>query len=271
MDEHNTTKLHALSQTTGVPIAMIRGINSCPGAAKASKKMAGGLENLLNVGVGAIVMLTQNLWIKYGLVNGASGKVVDLVGENGICDVIIVDIPRYSGPALCGAHPRTWIPIPRSSAQWFSGGSTRERKQFPLTLAYAITIHKSQGSTFLPGTDLVIDIGVLFVRLFECLFACNFTQLQGLGTWLRGSRMLPSQGTLSASIFFIPVIPIRGLTSISMLLHSSCACARNCGCVPWIVRKYVCVLLCIRVIVCLFLRGCPPSQLRCLHMCTNNI
>jgi hypothetical protein len=191
VDEHNTTKLHALSQTTGVPIAMIRAINSCPGAAKASKKMAGGLENLLNVGVGAIVMLTQNLWIKYGLVNGASGKVVDLVGENGKCDVIIVDIPRYSGPALCGPHPRTWIPVPRSAAQWFSGGSTRERKQFPLTLAYAITIHKSQGSTFLPGTDLVIDIGVLycvcaFVWVYICMHSCNFTQLQGLGTKHRG-------------------------------------------------------------------------------------
>ena len=172
MDEHNTTKLHALSQTTGVPIAMIRGINSCPGAAKASKKMAGGLENLLNVGIGAIVMLTQNLWIKYGLVNGASGKVVDLVGENGICDVIIVDIPRYSGPTLCGLHPRTWIPIPRSAAQWFSGGRTRERKQFPLTLAYAITIHKSQGSTFSPGTDLVIDIGLLYCCALVWVYIC---------------------------------------------------------------------------------------------------
>jgi hypothetical protein len=254
VDEHNASKLHALSATTGVAIAMIRSVNSCVGAAKASKKIAGGLDNLLAVGVGASVMLTKNLLIQYGLVNGASGTVVDLVGADGVCDVIIVDIPRYSGPALCGAHPRTWIPIPRSAAQWFSGGSTRERKQFPLTLAYAITIHKSQGSTFLPGTDLVIDIGVLFVRLFECLFACNFTQLQGLGTWLRGSRTLPSQGTLSASIFFILVIPIRGSTLISMLLHSSCACARNYGCVPWIARKYVCVLLCIRAcIVCLFL------------------
>jgi hypothetical protein len=160
VDEHNTAKLHALS-TNGVAIAMIRSINSCPGAAKASKKIAGGLDNLFAVGVGASVMLTQNLWTKHGLVNGSSGTVVDLVGAEGVCDCIIVNVPKYTGPALCAPHPTTWIPITRSSASWFSGGITRERKQFPLTLAYALTIHKSQGSTFSAGTDLIIDIGTV--------------------------------------------------------------------------------------------------------------
>ena len=136
-----------------------RSINSCLGAAKASKKKAGGLENLLSIGVGASVMLTQNLWTKYGLVNGACGTVVDLIGVDGTCECVVVNVPRYSGPPLCAPFPSTWIPIPRSVAQWFSGGLTRERKQFPITLAYAITIHKSQGSTFSAGTDLVIDIG----------------------------------------------------------------------------------------------------------------
>jgi hypothetical protein len=183
VDEHNTAKLHALS-TTGVAIAMIRSINSCPAAAKASKKVAGGLDNLFAVGVGASVMLTQNLWIKHGLVNGASGTVVDIVGAEGVCDCIIVDVPKYTGPPLCAPHPATWIPIPRSASQWFSGGITKERKQFPLTLAYAITIHKSQGSTFSPGTNLVIDIGVLCCCTLLWV-SRNFTRLQVLGIWLR--------------------------------------------------------------------------------------
>jgi ATP-dependent exoDNAse (exonuclease V) alpha subunit len=124
------------------------------------QKKARGVENLLSIGVGAIVMLTQNLWTKYGLVNGACGTVVDIIGVHGVCECVVVDVPRYSGPQLCGAtFPTTWIPIPRSAAQWFSSGLSRERKQFPITLAYAITIHKSQGSTFPAGTNLVIDIG----------------------------------------------------------------------------------------------------------------
>jgi ATP-dependent exoDNAse (exonuclease V) alpha subunit len=104
-------------------------------------------------------MLTQNLWTKYGLVNGACGTVVDLIGVDGVCECVVVNVPRYSGPSLCAPFPATWIPIPRSAAQWFSAGLSRERKQFPITLAYAITIHKSQGSTFSAGTNLVIDIG----------------------------------------------------------------------------------------------------------------
>jgi hypothetical protein len=95
VDEHNTAKLHALL-TTGVAIAMIRSINSCPAAAKASKKVAVGLDNLFAVGVGASVMLKQNLWIKHGSVNGSSGTVVDIVGSEGVCDRIIVDVPKYT-------------------------------------------------------------------------------------------------------------------------------------------------------------------------------
>ena len=160
VEEENTAKLRSLSTDCNVPIAMIRAINSCSKAAKASKKIAGGLDNLICMGIGAKVMLTQNLWTTCGLVNGAIGTIIDICGSDDVVDTIIVNVPSYSGPSLCAPHPCTWIPIPRSSSIWYSNGISKERKQFPLTLAYAITIHKSQGSTFPAGTNLMIDIGI---------------------------------------------------------------------------------------------------------------
>ena len=106
-------------------------------------------------------MVTQNLYTEQGIVNGASGIVVDFVKEDDDCIAVIVDIPKYRGPPLCGtsAERRTWVPIPRKEATWSAGkqATTCRREQFPLTLSFAITIHKSQGSTF---TDaIVMDIG----------------------------------------------------------------------------------------------------------------
>ena len=85
---------------------MIRAFNSCSRAANASKKIAGGLDNLLCIGVGASVMLTQNLWTQYGLVNGAIGTIMDICGSDHVADIIIVNVPSYSGPTLCAPHPR---------------------------------------------------------------------------------------------------------------------------------------------------------------------
>jgi len=48
-------------------------------ARSASEDDAGGLAQSLLLSVGSKVMLTQNLWVQKGLVNGISGNVVDIV------------------------------------------------------------------------------------------------------------------------------------------------------------------------------------------------
>uniref|UniRef100_A0A674ME72 ATP-dependent DNA helicase PIF1 n=1 Tax=Takifugu rubripes TaxID=31033 RepID=A0A674ME72_TAKRU len=90
---------------------------------------------IIQLKVGAQVMLTKNLDITRGLVNGARGVVVAFEsGKNGL--------PRVR--FLCGVtevlKPERWV--------FKSGGGIHlSRQQLPLKLAWAISIHKSQGMT----------------------------------------------------------------------------------------------------------------------------
>ncbi|XP_034039033.1 ATP-dependent DNA helicase PIF1 [Thalassophryne amazonica] len=89
----------------------------------------------LQLKVGAQVMLTKNLDVPRGLVNGARGVVVDFEsGKHGL--------PRVR--FLCGVtevlKPERWVLKSR-------GGVHLCRQQLPLKLAWAISIHKSQGMT----------------------------------------------------------------------------------------------------------------------------
>lgn len=102
--------------------------------------------------VGAAVLLLKNLDVANGLVNGSQGTVVALDPEG--------PVVRFNG-----------IERPVRPVEWTVeiGGSVRaRRKQVPLRLAYAITIHKSQGMQ-LQHVDVstagVFEYGQLYVAL----------------------------------------------------------------------------------------------------------
>ncbi|XP_071984807.1 ATP-dependent DNA helicase PIF1 isoform X2 [Engystomops pustulosus] len=98
---------------------------------------------------GAQVMLTKNLDVGRGLVNGARGVVVGFEGTGR-------PLPKVR--FLCGAtevmKPERWV----IKGQ---GGVFLSRQQLPLKLAWAISIHKSQGMTL----DCV---EISLSRVFEC-------------------------------------------------------------------------------------------------------
>jgi hypothetical protein len=69
---------------------------------------------------------------------------------------LLVHFANYDGRALVES-PRKLVPIFGSRREWTRGTATCARTQFPLVLAYAITIHKSQSSSLDQAVLSLVD------------------------------------------------------------------------------------------------------------------
>lgn len=96
--------------------------------------------DLLNLCVGCQVMVTYNISQESGVVNGTRGIVE-------YCDPLVIKIKLMDGFIY---------DVPKVIWDIEVKDSIYTKKQFPLRLAYAVSIHKSQGSTI---DCLEIDIG----------------------------------------------------------------------------------------------------------------
>jgi ATP-dependent exoDNAse (exonuclease V) alpha subunit len=164
-DEQNTTALRKLQGKTWRSIAKIKG--------DFGREYYPTAQNL-ELKIAAQVMLLNNdsagRWI-----NGTIGKVVD-IERKGKKETVLVAI---DDGAVVEVEPFTWE-IYKFELQ--SGKVESEIvgtfKQFPLRLAFAITIHKSQGQTF---ENVIIDIGrgtFAHGQMYTALSRC--TSLEGL-------------------------------------------------------------------------------------------
>ena len=165
--EYNVSKLQACGQ----PIATIKAVHTGPNAAKASPDDASGLEAIICLAVGARVMLSSNLWVEMGLVNGAMGTIKSICYRPGggppeLPVAVTVIFDAYSGPTL----PDGSVPICPLRRTCSMTDTYSTRLQLPLKLAWAITIHKAQGLTL---DSVVVDIGKKDFSLGLSFVACS--------------------------------------------------------------------------------------------------
>ena len=143
----------------GYPVAHINARHSSATAKKIPPEDMSGLQPIVFLAKGARVMLTMNLWSSVGLCNEATGTIIDFIFQNNhnppdLPVAVIVQFDNYRGHSFNEIQP--CVPICPITVSSQSENGFHERQQLPLRLAWALTIHKSQGLT-LPKAW--IDIG----------------------------------------------------------------------------------------------------------------
>ena len=107
----------------------------------------------LSLKIGCRVMLLKNINVKKGLANGSCGTVIELTN-----DYIKIS---FDNGITTNIEPTEF--------EYIKEGLTKIRRtQYPLRLAYGITIHKSQGMTFdklIVNFNRIFDYGQAYVAL----------------------------------------------------------------------------------------------------------
>jgi len=169
-NQYNIQRLSNLNQ----PIAPLNAYNEPPSSRKYDSDQMSGLSNLLYLSPESFVVFSTNIWKKYGLVNGANATIKailypdDKEPTNTLPHTIVIHCAQYTGPQFfTDFEKQNWIPI--NLHTFFNPILKCSRTQMPFRLAYAITVHKSQGQT--------MDIGVIDFTEKEQQLGSSYVQL----------------------------------------------------------------------------------------------
>ena len=170
VDQKNIAKLHQLAPAsehvviTAIDHTKDKSTRQLNMTMPKNKADTGGLVSELHLAVGAKVMLTVNIDVSDGLVNGASGTMEAIIKTGNQVSLLLVQfqhdhvgVKAKSHSHYREQHPNA-VPINRHETV-FNIGRNRaaevSRRQFPLVLAWATTIHKVQGLTL---DQIVVDM-----------------------------------------------------------------------------------------------------------------
>lgn len=93
----------------------------------------------LTLVVGVRVMCLRNLSFELGIINGSCGTVIDFI-DNDSKQFPTIPIVKFDNGVEASIKPQTWDVLEEHH-------TIATRRQIPLRLAYALTVHKSQGLT----------------------------------------------------------------------------------------------------------------------------
>lgn len=125
---------------------------------------------VLKLKIGCRVMLLKNINVKANLANGSCGEVVSIQED-------AIEVHFDCGKNVCIYQEE--FELIKAQGHKATGASIKKivRKQYPLRLAYGITIHKSQGMTF---DELVVHCDKIFADGQAYVALSRTKSLQGL-------------------------------------------------------------------------------------------
>ncbi len=188
VDAENLNHLHALpaaSTRFDARDAFKREPESREGVQKLLDAIEKKAPRALELKVGAQVMLTKN-WADAGLVNGSRGVVVGFkTGKVDELDRMSYGVAPgdYTCPVVRFDSGATHVVKPATTFQALEGGAV-VRTQIPIKLAWALTVHKSQGMT-LSRCELQLEDAFAPGQVYVAL--SRVTSLAGL--WLSGGAI----------------------------------------------------------------------------------
>jgi ATP-dependent exoDNAse (exonuclease V) alpha subunit len=114
--DHNKIKFLKVNQS--YPIAKLSAISKGIHANSMESNRADGLQQILFLCKNAKVMLTTHLCVAFGLFNGATGTIIDLIyrnenrPENSLPDVVMVQFDNNSCPPVIEENPKMFLIVP---------------------------------------------------------------------------------------------------------------------------------------------------------------